>query len=249
MDSELCRVALARRMRLPLLDELATCSLCGACLDVHLDHALVCSCGGDRTLRHNAIRDDFFEEAQAASVRSEREKLNLLPLRPDEEKLRGEDDRSGRRPADVWLAHWTNGRAGAVDFAVTSGLRGDFISSAAQDPAVVWGHYESFKRQFQNTAASCNDRNIEFLPFVVEAHGGGLGPVARKVCASIAQAAAARSGEEVTHQAASLLRRITCSLHRENARAVLRRLPGAQPLPTRCSPSAWTETPDALAWQ
>ena len=224
MDSELFRIAVARRMRLPIIDEHATCSECGACLDVYLDHALVCSCGGDRTLRHNTIRDEFFEEAQAAGVRCEKEKLNLLPLRPDEEQIRGEDLRSGRRPADVWLAHWGKGRAGAVDFAVTSGLRNDFLSVAAQEPAAVWGHYETFKRQYLGTEASCNERNIEFLPFVVEAHGGGLGPVARRVCASIAQAAAARAGEEVTNQAASLLRRITYSLHRENARAVLRRL-------------------------
>ena len=83
MDSELFRIAVARRMRLPIIDEHATCSECGACLDVYLDHALVCSCGGDRTLRHNTIRDEFFEEAQAAGVRCDKEKLNLLPLRPD----------------------------------------------------------------------------------------------------------------------------------------------------------------------
>ena len=68
MDSELYRIALARRMRVPLLDETATCSACSACLNVFMDHALVCSCGGDRTLRHNAIRDAFFEEVQAAGV-------------------------------------------------------------------------------------------------------------------------------------------------------------------------------------
>ena len=223
-----------------LLDEPATCPECGACLDVYLDHALVCSCGGDRTLRHNAIRDEFFEEAQAAGVRSEKEKLNLLPLRPDQEKLRGETGRNGRRPADVWLAHWSNGRAGAVDFAVTSGLRNDFIASSARDPSSVWGHYEHFKRQYLNTEASCSERNLEFLPFVVEAHGGGLGPVARRVCASIAQVAAARAGEEVGQQAASMLRRITYSLHRENARAVLRRLPVQAPQAARGSPAAWS---------
>ena len=224
MDSELYRIALARRMRVPLLDETATCSACGACLDVFMDHALVCSCGGDRTLRHNAIRGAFFEEAQAAGVHCEREKTNLIPQRPDDEKLRGEDQRNGRRPADVWLAHWANGRAGAVDFAVTSGLRNDLMSMAAQDPAGVWGQYEQFKRQYLNTEACCSERNIQFLPFVVEAHGGGLGPVARKVCATIAQAAAARAGEKVKYQAANLLRRITFTLQRENARTVLRRL-------------------------
>ena len=134
-----------------------------------------------------------------------------------------------------------SGRSGAVDFAVTSGLRNDMISMAAQDPAVVWGNYEDFKRQYLQTQASDNDRNIEFLPFVVEAHGGGLGPVARRVCGSIAQASAARVGEEVSHQAANLLRRITSTLHRENARAVLRRLPTQPHNASSSSPAAWGE--------
>ena len=46
MDSELFRIALARRLRLRLLDAFATCSCCGAGMDVYMDHALVCSCGG-----------------------------------------------------------------------------------------------------------------------------------------------------------------------------------------------------------
>ena len=109
-----------------------------------MDHALVCSCGGDRTLRHNAVRDEFFAETQAAGVRSENEQLNFLPPRLDRETLRGEDVGNDRRPADVWLAHWSNGRAGAFDFAITSGLRNDVIGVAAQDPTVVWARYEDF---------------------------------------------------------------------------------------------------------
>ena len=91
-----------------------------------------------------------------------------MPDHPDDERLRGESLRNGRRPADVWLAHWKNGRSGAVDFAVTSGLRNDMISMAAQDPSTVWGNYEDFKRQYLQTQASCNERNMEFLRFVVE---------------------------------------------------------------------------------
>ena len=49
MSSELYRIALRRRMRLPRLDSPESCPMCGAVLDVFLDHALLCSCGGDRT--------------------------------------------------------------------------------------------------------------------------------------------------------------------------------------------------------
>ena len=40
----------------------------------------------------------------------------------------------------------------------------------------------------------------------VEAHGGGLGPIARRVVGHIAKARAAREGEEAEHSAADLLR-------------------------------------------
>ena len=89
------------------------------------------------------------------------------------------------------------------------------------------------------TLEQCNDRRLEFLPFIIEADGGGLGPIARKVCATIAQAGAARDGEEVSCRAASLLRRITTTSHCENARAMLRRLPVQAAAPLGSSPAAW----------
>ena len=88
---------------------------------------------------------------------------------------------------------------------------------------------------------------MAFAPFVVEAHGGGLGPAARRVCARLAMGAASRGGEEVEVQAVSLLRRISLAVHRENARAVLKRLPGLVDCPSRPNPAAWGE--DVEVWQ
>ena len=82
MEPELFRLAVARRLRLQLLDNFATCPCCGSGMDVYLDHALVCSCGGDRTLRHNAVRDQVFSEAIEFGLRVQREKAGLLPPRP-----------------------------------------------------------------------------------------------------------------------------------------------------------------------
>ena len=75
-----------------------------------------------------------------------------------------------------------------VDFAVTSGLRDDLVNEARQDPAAVWGRYEDMKRSYKDTAAECQRQG---LPFVVEAYGGGFGPMARRVVAHIAKAGAA----------------------------------------------------------
>ena len=68
VDTELFNVSLARRLRMQLLSEPACCPCCGACLDVFMDHALVCGCGGDRTLRHNAARDALYADACEAIV-------------------------------------------------------------------------------------------------------------------------------------------------------------------------------------
>ena len=109
MSSELFRISLARRLRLRLLDRRACCPCCGAALDAYLDHALVCGCGGDRTLRHNAARDTLYADAVEASMRAEREKAGLLPPRPGDESVKSDKLVRGRRPADVWLAAWRGG--------------------------------------------------------------------------------------------------------------------------------------------
>ena len=184
-------------------------------------------------------------EARAAGRRVEREKAGLPPPRPDDERVKDRLN-NGRRPADIWLASWGAAGAAAVDFAVTSGLRDDLVNEARQDPAAVWGCYEDLKRSYKDTAAECQRQGLTFLPFVVEAHGGGFGPMARRVVAHIAKAGAATEGEEVERQAANTVRRMSCSVHRENARAVLRRFPAPPTGFAASGPEAWAED---VVWQ
>ncbi len=70
--------------------------------------------------------------------------------------------------------------------------------------------------------------------------------MARRVVAHIAKAGAAREGEEVERQAANAVRRMSCSAHRENARAVLRRFPAPSTGLAASGPEAWVED---MAWQ
>ena len=118
------------------------------------------------------------------------------------------------------------------------------MSAASVDPGAVFGAYEAFKRSFLNTEASCAEQGLKFLPFVVEAHGGGLAAGARRVCAFIAKSSAAQNADEVDSHSAELLRRITISVHRENARAVLRRLPGGTLSAPSADPSGWAVDPE-----
>ncbi len=89
-----------------------------------------------------------------------------------------------------------------------------------QDPASPLTSYEDFKRTHQGTEALCSAEGLGFTPMVVEARGGAWGPAVVKVFAELAQTKALITGElvETLHQNLGVV------LHRENARAALKRL-------------------------
>ena len=154
-DEELFRIALKRRCRAPVQQMDTFCPSCGGIMDSFGDHGLVCPCRGDRTLRHNALRDLTFMEAACARCSPEREKSGLLPGRPLEDGATAgdadsPDDRS-RRPADVYLPKGSGGstrQPAALDWAVTSGLRSDRVEHAAAGTADILEEYADFKRDY-----------------------------------------------------------------------------------------------------
>ena len=97
-----------------------------------------------------------------------------------------------------------------------------------------------------DTEAQCVARNLDFLPFVLEAHSDGVGKTARRICSHIAKLGAHWESEDVSETTSTLFRRITFSFHRENARSVLRRLPGCPTSDMAANPEAWAET---YTWQ
>ena len=248
MAPELFRISIASWLRMPLLSDHGTCPMCGTALDVYMDHALVCSCGGDRTLRHNSVRNCTYKFAQQGDLHPEREKACILPPRPSDEEgpqTITHGSRGARRPADIWLPRGPDGGATAVDFAVTSGLRNDRFQDVANDPSVVFSAYEEYKRSYLNTAAQCYEAGVAFIPFVIEAHGGGLSATSRRVCGYLASAVATAHGK-VDESATTLLRGISIAVHRENARAKLRRFPiSYSERMDEATPDAWVEP----SWQ
>ena len=94
------------------------------------DHALVCSCGGDRVIRHNMIRDVVHSAANnKAGLGAILEKPGLLiprdPLDSDRPPDPDPPDPSSpsRRPADVWVPRGPGGapRRGTSRSRVPSG--------------------------------------------------------------------------------------------------------------------------------
>ena len=209
------------------------------------DHTVTCMCNGDRTIRHNRIRDTTYIEACDGALRPEREKSGLLPARPAEDGLGTATASSdARRPADIWFPRGEQGGPEAADFAVTSGLRPDMYRAVIDNPMVVFDQYEAFKRSYKETHQCCQDQGLLFSPMVLEAHGGGWSPAFRRLIDWIVRSSAAANSDSSSSTSLRIAQRISCSLQRENARAVLKRL-----VPRTSDPMyTWGESASTDTW-
>ena len=87
-----------------------------------------------------------------------------------------------RRPADVFLPRWRQGSSAALEFAVTSGMRTSELLGSSQNAQATTTQYEDYKANFQGTKAQCQAQGIQFIPMIMEAHGGGVGHPRRRRC-------------------------------------------------------------------
>ena len=83
-------------------------------LDAYGDHAICCTRTGDPIVRHNRIRDLVDKIASEGHLSPVMEKKGIL----------GESSAPGRRPGDVTIPLWCEGKGLCVDVAFT-GLRRD----------------------------------------------------------------------------------------------------------------------------
>jgi hypothetical protein len=232
----LLTVMLQRRLRMPVFTELFHCPFCDGVMDTFGDHALACSGGGDRTIRHNRLRDTVFRVAHAAGLRPEIEKPGLLRPRlligitEEDGKCRGGSrGPEGRRPADVYLPAWRLGKPAAIDLAVTSGLGLGLTSLSAENGSHAATVYAARKRSFLDTESHCREVGIDFVPAIIEAAGGSWGPDARSLLKDISKVAARLTGDQPAIKLEQSLQLLSVILHSTNARAILRRAPPVPP--------------------
>ena len=228
VDPQLFKVMIQRQLRVPIFGSESHCPLCDDIIDQYGDHCVVCSCGGDRTKRHNLLRNHIFHFCESAGLNPELERPGLLPPRPPcgaapENGGAVSLDSNNRRPADVYLPRWRRGGPAALDFAVTSGLRDNVVRRSAVDGSSALSAYEDFKRSHNDTARACEAEGISFIPVVCEADGGGWSPAAHKTWNELAKRRCLITGEPESTVAVQLLQNLGLILHRENARAILRR--------------------------
>ena len=96
------------------------------------------------------------------------------------------------------------------------------------DPTSVLGVFSSVearKNSFLDTASQCTKAGITFCPLVLEAVGGGWSDALRSVVAWIASESKRSGPTDGSDASFKIAQRISCTLHRENARAILKRAP------------------------
>ena len=93
-----------------VLDEEIPCPLCKQIINIYGDHATCCTKSGDLIIRHNALRNMVEEFASDGMLSPVLEKEGIL------------GNTTGRRPGDVTIQRWAEGKGLASDVAVTSPL-------------------------------------------------------------------------------------------------------------------------------
>ena len=226
ITAPLFRVSVRRRLRMPIWTQETNCTLCGQVMDKWGDQALVCGCGGDRVTRHSLVRDVVHSAANdRAGLGAVLEKPWLLvPRDPSDNGLPpgpgpdpADPSSPSRRPADVWVPRGPSGGQEAWDFSITSALR----LGPALPATFLWvfSSVESRKKTFVNTASQAG---ISFCPLVIEAVGGGWSDALRSVVSWIAGESNRCSPVSRCDASFKIAQRISCTGHRENARAILK---------------------------
>ena len=150
VDPLLFRTMIQRWIRVPIFESEFHCPHCDEIIDKYGDHCLTCACGGDRTKRHNLLRNEVYFFFHSSGLNPELERPGLLQPRPlvgsNQEDGSNRTSENFRRPADVYLPRWQRGALAALDLAVTSSLRSDMVSRSALDGSVSTKIYEEFKR-------------------------------------------------------------------------------------------------------
>ena len=197
------------RLGLAIFDKEGPCPACLRSSDVFGDHALCCGVGGERISRHNALRDAIFDTAAHAGLAPIKEGRFLLP---------GAD----RRPADVFLPHWSGGRDGALDVTVVHPFQEATLARAATEPgfALTFAH----ERKVRGAEEECRRQGIAFLPLVAESMGGWHASAEKEV-KKLGSALALHTGQPEGEAISHLWGRLGILLQRGNAALLQNRVP------------------------
>jgi hypothetical protein len=203
----LFRVAIAYRLGVPVLGNEVSCPLCMQTINVYGDHATCCAKSGDLIIRHNTLRNLVGRFASDGLLHTVLEKQGIL------------GPTSGRRPGDVTIRNWEHGNGLAIDLAVTSPL--SKTSLRVIDPCEDYG----VVRKHRKYDVSFEGTDYTFCAMVFETLGAINGE-GEEVLRQLFRFAAKNLGREFSSFCARAWARLSCTLQRSVAQAILNRVDG-----------------------
>lgn len=166
--------------------------------------------GGGPITRHNKLRDIVFSACRAAGMLPELEKTGILPG-------------TRERPADVFVSRWPGGGPAALDIAVVSPLKAEYLHGAANASGYAATAYADRKANIEQTERRCREKGVKFVPLVVESFGAWCDE-SRQVIQQIAGLGAPREEGSLPQDAIRFLfQRLSIELVRSNAQSLLNR--------------------------
>src|ERR1700744_1090098 len=199
----LCRL----RLGVSVFDDGIICPSCThTFLDKFGDHAICCTSTGDLIVRHNRMRDLVEKFAREGQLSPVLEKKGIL----------GESPAPGRRPGDVTIPIWCEGKGLCIDVAVTCPLAPGNLGR--ESPCEYFAEnlkHRKYDASFQGT-------NYDFSALVFESTGG----VNREGSDSFSQVfrfAARSAGKNFSVYAGRGWAKVACTLQSAAAQAIINR--------------------------
>ena len=227
LTNEEVQSRVGRRLGVELNDEIA-CPLCMQVMNNWGAHAEACTCGGDKTMGHNVVRDDLDKQAQAARVAPELEAANALVSGAAQERSGDAASDSRRRPADVLLCRAQDVRTGrvgdsgrakaALDVGVVCPQAAGHIVEAAGRALGAAEEYAIGKCGRDEMERKCAEAGVVYQPMLFESTGG-VASKAKIVIKCLNRAVANNTNVSYSDVAQRFWQRLSIDIQRSGHRA------------------------------
>ena len=200
------------------------CPLCTQPIYSHGDHATCCANSGDRISRHDSLRNMVANLATQGMLSPDLEKKGILGSAP------------GRRPGDVPIRNWYEGKGLAIDIAVTSPFSAQHLAAPNQSPC------EHYAEQYKHNKYDKDFVGSEYLfSAIVWETTGAVNAEGEEVLRQIMRFASKRLGREHSSFCGRQWALLSCCLQRWIAKMILLRTSDSN-----CSDTLMNTHPDML---
>ena len=126
-----------------------------------------------------------------------------------------------KRPADIFVSDWADGKGACFDVAITCPLQRKYVEKAAKEQLHAAEHYAE-KVKLPKYSEACDAQNLLCVPLVFESFGG-MTKITEETLLRTARFVSHRLSVDNSVGIAHLFQRISIVLHRHNARMILSR--------------------------